>query len=107
MQVAFVTLFMASTIGTTFALKLQQIITAMLKGLRITGSYSSLYVLITWTAVTVMLVATLLRIVGGYRSAGAVHMQPEMAASPDSWTRRKPSPFEDSHRRHPRQEGNG
>lgn len=101
---------MASTIGTTFGLKLQQIITAMLKGLRITGSYSSLYVLITWKAVAVMLAATPLRIIGGYRGAGTVNMQSVGAPSPASEIRRKPPPsayygYRDREVQYPPQQG--
>lgn len=60
--------------GTTFALKVQQVITGLLGSLGITASYSPLYVIIAWTAVGVMLAATLLRIIGRYTGAGIVEM---------------------------------
>lgn len=66
------TLLMASTIGTAFAMKLHEVITATLGRVGVTASYSSLYVLLTWTAVTVMLAATVIRLVGRYRSAGTI-----------------------------------
>lgn len=65
-------LLVASTIGTTFAMKLHQVITSTLGRVGVTAEYSSLYVLLTWTAVTVMLAATAIRLVGRYRSAGTI-----------------------------------